>query len=183
MLSLGNRHETYLSTIRCASQKNPWVFGQNENPRRPSSDSRPSCQRSQASWCLKIAEKKKRFQALCDPASFQQSLRTKPIARVGSVLIHLGPPSDVHRLGFVLPKKLVKYAVQRNQIKRWSKAALQQSLWESMPPSTLIVRVNTSVPKSSWLVSGRTQTRGELLLALQHALDRIETSKPKGLVT
>jgi RNase P protein component len=77
----------------------------------------------------------------------------------------------------------VKYAVQRNQIKRWSKAALQQSLWESMPPSTLIVRVNTPVPKSSWLISGRAQTRIALLQALDLALGRLETVASQGSAT
>jgi ribonuclease P protein component len=92
-------------------------------------------------------------------------------------MIHQGPPSDDHRLGFVLPKKFVKYAVQRNQIKRWSKAMLTQSLWESMPPSTLIVRVNTPVPKVAWLTSGRAQTREALRQALDHALERLKVNQ------
>lgn len=112
----------------------------------------------------------KRDDRLHSPRAFQQALMTRPVVRTGLCMIYKIPCSDGTRLGFVLPKKLVKYAVQRNQIKRWARALFRQARESKESGFALVVRVKTSLPKAQWREGGRAQMKQDLIVAMEKAL-------------
>jgi RNase P protein component len=71
----------------------------------------------------------KREHRLQSPEAFRRALRSKPVARSGPVALYqVGLSEPGQRLGFVLPKRLVRSAVHRNQIKRWCRIFFQQDV-------------------------------------------------------
>ena len=113
----------------------------------------------------------KRDDRLHDPQAFQQALMTRPLGRSGSFLVYRIPSQDGPRLGFVLPKKLVRTAVQRNQIKRWARDWFRKP--DAPVPSgfALVVRVRALIPKLHWNLAGRNDTRQHLLQAMEKAIE------------
>ena len=113
----------------------------------------------------------KRDDRLHDPKAFQQALMTRPAARSGSFLIYRIPSQDGPRLGFVLPKKLVRTAVQRNQIKRWARDCFRNPDARVTSSCALVVRVKALIPKLGWNLVGRQETRQHLLQAMAKAIE------------
>lgn len=95
----------------------------------------------------------KRDHRLRSPEDFRRALRTRPLVRSGPIAIYRIDLDDQCRIGFVLPKKLVRSAVQRNQIKRWSRAYFRDVLKKhadlSAPTRSfgLVVRVMAPLQK------------------------------------
>jgi ribonuclease P protein component len=77
--------------------------------------------------------------------------------------------ANVLVLGFVLPKKLIKRAVDRNQVKRWARAGLQQvrcaknSLMVIRPRSRLVMRS----------VAERTKMRDDLMMLIASSTQKL----------
>jgi ribonuclease P protein component len=113
----------------------------------------------------------KRDDRLHGPEAFQQALMTRPVSRSGSFLIYRIPSHDGMRIGFVLPKKLVRTAVQRNQIKRWARDFFRQPNTHTAPEFALVVRVKNLVPKLDWNLGGRKNTRHHLVRAMEQAIE------------
>lgn len=113
----------------------------------------------------------KRDDRLHDPKAFQQALMTRPVAKSGSFLIYRIPSHDGPRLGFVLPKKLVRTAVQRNQIKRWARDSFRKPNARVISGFALVIRVKTLIPKLDWYLTGRLNTRQHLLDAMAKAIE------------
>lgn len=120
----------------------------------------------------------KRDDRLHAPEAFKQALMTRPVVRSGSFSIYRIPYSDGMRLGFVLPKKLVKCAVQRNQVKRWARAIFRRPGTTSDSGVALVVRLTASMPKSQWLDQGREKARQDLSEAMEKALAGIQKQTP-----
>jgi len=106
---------------------------------------------------------------------------TRPVARSGGLLVYQLASEGSHELGFVLPKRLIRNAVQRNQLKRWTKALLHQADWSKTAPFSLILRMNTALPKATWtrqlknqrssgLQSGRNLTRADLIKVINDTM-------------
>lgn len=114
----------------------------------------------------------KRDDRLHSPEAFKQALMTRPIARTGPFSIYRITELDGRRLGFVLPKKLVKCAVQRNQLKRWARAIFRRPELDTQACFALVVRITASLPKSEWLGQGRENARRDLSEAMEKALTK-----------
>lgn len=112
----------------------------------------------------------KRDDRLHSPQAYQQALMTRPVAKVGPCVVYKIPSSEGLRLGFVLPKKLIRYAVQRNQIKRWARALFRRRRPMTHQAFALVLRVNAPIPKAQWLVGGRTKLRQDVSMAMEKAL-------------
>ena len=69
----------------------------------------------------------KRDDRLHSPEAFKQALMTRPISRNGFVMVYGISLPEGMRLGFILPRKLIRSAVVRNQIKRWARASFRQT--------------------------------------------------------
>ena len=81
----------------------------------------------------------KRDYRLRSPEDFRRALRSRPVVRSGPVAIYKIDLDECCRIGFVLPKKLVRSAVQRNQIKRWSRVSFRDLL-KNIPEQLIISR-------------------------------------------
>lgn len=69
----------------------------------------------------------KRDDRLHSPEAFKQALMTRPISRNGFVMVYRISLPEGMRLGFILPRKFIRSAVVRNQIKRWARVAFRQT--------------------------------------------------------
>ena len=84
---------------------------------------------------------------LRSPEDFRRALRSRPAARNNNVLIYKITLEAGFRLGFVVPKKLIRHANQRNRIKRWSRELFREHLTKNLAlhPTTesfaLVVRL------------------------------------------
>lgn len=114
----------------------------------------------------------KRDDRLRSPAEFQQILKTRPVSRSGAFVIYQISCEQGPRLGFVLPKKLVRTAVCRNQIKRWARALFRHPTSFVSPESSrlaMVVRVNTRMTKEQFKPLQRDATRFQLFSAMKKA--------------
>lgn len=107
-------------------------------------------------------EMSKRIGRLQTPEAFKRALMTKPLSRFGGFLVYTIPSDDIDRLGFVLPKKLVRRAVQRNQIKRWSREIIRTMKTNESPTTAFVVRVNTAFSMPDWHEKGKRQAKEAL---------------------
>lgn len=165
-------YEAHLSTLCCSPQAHPWVSCTHEVKRRPGSDPGASCQGPQASRCLSFTMGK-RDDRLRDPAVFRQALMKRPVARAGAFSIYRAQaPSLSGRLGFVIPKKLVRTAVQRNQIKRWARAIFRGFETSQAPTGSWVVRVSQPLSKESWRLTGRLRSKQDLGQAMKNAIQK-----------
>ena len=112
----------------------------------------------------------KRDDRLHSAETYTKVLTTRPVVRTGSCVVYKAPSSDGMRLGFVVPKKLVKYAVQRNQIKRWARALFRARKSLMTEDVVLIVRVTSAQPKPEWRALGQQRFRQDLCLAIEKAM-------------
>ncbi len=117
----------------------------------------------------------KRDHRLRSPEDFRRALRTRPLVRSGPIAIYKIDLDDHCRIGFVLPKKLVRSAVQRNQIKRWSREFFR-GLLKNRPESSvtspsfgLVVRIMAPLQKQ-W---SRTVLIAEVRAPLAQAFFRV----------
>jgi ribonuclease P protein component len=101
------------------------------------------------------------------PEDFRRALRTRPIAKSPSVAIHQIVLGDGFGLGFIVPKKLIRHANQRNRIKRWSRELFREHLMRApdlcskTPPFAIVVRL-VGVVGPGWAASrgaGREELR------------------------
>lgn len=112
-----------------------------------------------------------RFGALKTANDFSRLLATKPAGRSGGFWVHIVPNEIQSELGFILPKRHVKRAVWRNQIKRWSKANLRRACW---PPVKVLVRVSQPLKVKHWALADRRQVKQDLEQSLKMALESIQ---------
>lgn len=109
-----------------------------------------------------------RFDRLRGPQEFIRGLATKPVAASGPFLIHRIENKGPARLGLVVPKRWVKQAVRRNQVKRWAREMLNQSTL-SDSSYDVIVRVRRGLGVPGWSAGDRLRVRNELKVALIEA--------------
>ena len=112
----------------------------------------------------------KRIGRLQTPEAFRRALMTRPLSRSGGFSVYTVPSDEMDRLGFVLPKKLIRRAVQRNQIKRWSRELLRSLKTSESPKIAFVVRANTAFPMPDWHVRGRREARLALTQVFQKGL-------------
>ena len=155
---LGKRNEKNLSTLCCTAQKNPRLSCSHENSQRPGRHPGPSGQGPKAPLGLAAisprAERGLRFVMgkrdfrLRSPEDFRRALRSRPAARSNSAMIYRIALDNGFRLGFVVPKKIIRHANQRNRIKRWSRELFKECLIKTLglhpmtPPFALVVRLS-----------------------------------------
>lgn len=73
-------------------------------------------------------------------------------------------------LGFVLPKKLIKRAVDRNQVKRWVRAGLKRV--RCVENSQMVIRPRSRLELRS--VSERTRVREDLMMLIAAATQKLQ---------
>lgn len=113
----------------------------------------------------------KRDDRLHGPAAFQQALMTRPVAREGEFLVYRIPFDGGAKLGFVLPKKLVRTAVHRNQIKRWARDLFRSPRYVSVSGFILVLRVKTLLPRAAWELAGKKHIKRSLVQAMERAIE------------
>ncbi|MBU3724572.1 MAG: ribonuclease P protein component [Burkholderiaceae bacterium] len=117
----------------------------------------------------------KRDHRLRSPEDFRRALRSRPVARSGPVALYKIDLDDGCRIGFVLPKKLVRSSVQRNQIKRWSRALFRDWLVRFAESDShaqslgLVVRIMQPL-KKEW---SRRELAAEVRLPLMQVFSRV----------
>ena len=114
----------------------------------------------------------RRDDRLQDPEAFRQALMARPIARHGSFSVYRIFAEAGFRLGFVIPKKLVKTAVQRNQMKRWARATFRAFETSAPRSESWVLRVSQSFPKSQWQTHGRLQARQDIRQVMENAFQK-----------
>jgi ribonuclease P protein component len=113
----------------------------------------------------------KRDDRLHGPEAFQQALMTRPIARDGVFVIYKIPCPGGAKIGFVLPKKLVRTAVHRNQIKRWARDIFRKPRHSSADGFGFVLRVKASLSKTAWDMTGKKQIKQSLVQVMKKALE------------
>ena len=114
--------------------------------------------------------------SLNQPKDFTALLNQRPVATVGPFVLHLTPRliestlvSPGPRLGMVLPKRMIRRAVARNQIKRWIRPlALRVLEGHSVD---LLVRVRAPLDLKD--PSTRQRHKEELVLTFLKIADRL----------
>ncbi len=119
----------------------------------------------------------KRVGRLQTPEAFKRALMTRPLSRSGGFSVYTIPSDEIDRLGFVLPKKLVRRAVQRNQIKRWSREIIRTMKTNESPTAAFVVRVNTAFPMPDWHQQGKRQAREALRQVFQKGLTTLKEGR------
>lgn len=119
----------------------------------------------------------KRVGRLRTPEAFKRALMTRPLSRSGGFSVYTIPSDEIDRLGFVLPKKLVRRAVQRNQIKRWSREIIRTMKTNESPTAAFVVRVNTAFPMPDWHQQGKRQAREALRQVFQKGLTTLKEGR------
>ena len=114
--------------------------------------------------------------SLNQPKDFTALLNQRPVASVGPFVLHLVPrvvestfvpPGP--RLGMVLPKRMIRRAVARNQIKRWIRPLARRVL--AGHSVDLLVRVRGPLNLSDPLTKQR--HKEELALTFVKISDRL----------
>jgi RNase P protein component len=111
----------------------------------------------------------RRDDRLRDPEAFRQALMSRPIARSGAFAVFRANSDSGFRLGFVIPKKLVKKAVQRNQMKRWARDVFRGYGTSGTRVGSWVLRVSEAFSKQSWLQSGKIQARRDIRQVMETA--------------
>jgi ribonuclease P protein component len=114
----------------------------------------------------------RRDDRLRDPEAFRAALTSRPIARSGSFSVYRTVSSSGFRLGFVIPKKLVKTAVQRNQIKRWARDLFRTFDTSDTKAESWVLRVSQPLPKQEWLARGKAQSKQDVSQVMETALQK-----------
>lgn len=102
---------------------------------------------------------------LRQPGQFIEGLSTRPVIREGAFVIHVVQSSDHTRLGMVIPKRWIKQATRRNQIKRWVREAFRSVLPQS--PVHVIFRVRSGLGVAGWAKPDREGVRAQILKAFR----------------
>jgi ribonuclease P protein component len=116
--------------------------------------------------------------SLNQPKDFSALINQRPVITVGPFALHLKPrqfpqtdePAQIGpRLGMVLPKRLIRLSVARNQIKRWLRPLVRESLGRHSVDVLLRVKapLNLKSPES------REIHKKELALTFQKAAERL----------
>lgn len=124
--------------------------------------------------------------SLTGQEDFGRLLSQRPAGSQGPFSIHLNvspaPPEAVIRLGFILPKKMMKRAVWRNQVKRWSRELLRHELGRLAPDRLALVSVDILVRVRAKLgiLSGPAgdEARNLLVVTFSQAFERRFSSPP-----
>ena len=109
---------------------------------------------------------------LSEPEAFANLMRRRPVATNDWLMVYAQPFACDARssLGFVIPKKVLRKAVQRNKVRRWCRA-----YWQSHPltvPHHLLVRCRG---KPRWTTPAERKTRyGALMLLCDQAFQALE---------
>lgn len=108
--------------------------------------------------------------ALKTPEDFSFVLASRPAGKSAYFGVHLVSVPQGRQLGFILPKRFVKRAVWRNQIKRWSRAALSD---DTLPPFKAVIRVSQPLKIKNWAVLDRCVVKKELLKSIHAAIGHV----------
>lgn len=134
----------------------------------------------------------KRDDRLHSPEAFKQALMTRPISRNGFVMVYRISLSEGMRLGFILPGKLIRSAVVRNQIKRWARMMFRQTfrpvgqgpeqngVSPGVTPSAYVIRIVQKVSKDHWQTVGRALWKQQFEAVLGAAFARAGTPTVAG---
>jgi ribonuclease P protein component len=126
----------------------------------------------------------KRDFRLQTPEDFRRALRSRPAGRSNSAVIYRIALDRGFRLGFVVPKKLVRHANQRNRVKRWSRELFREcviktlALHPTTQPFALVVRLVGAV-NPGWAAPrgpGRAELRALFEKATQDLVGAAPTS-------
>jgi ribonuclease P protein component len=114
----------------------------------------------------------RRDDRLRDPEAFRAALMSRPIARSGPFSVYRTVSSSGFQLGFVIPKKLVKTAVQRNQIKRWARDLFRAFETSDTKSESWVLRVSQPLPKKDWLAQGKAKSKQDVCQVMETALEK-----------
>jgi ribonuclease P protein component len=103
-------------------------------------------------------------------AAFHFAPTDDPPAQSTGITVSAADGNQVLFLGFVLPKKLIKRAVDRNQVKRWVRAGLQQV--QCAKSSQMVIRPRSKLVLRS--VIERTQIREDLLRLIAASAQKLQ---------
>lgn len=124
----------------------------------------------------------KRDFRLRSPEDFRRALRSRPVGRTNSAMIYKIALDKGFRLGFVVPKKLIRHANQRNRIKRWSRELFKECLIKTLAlhpttqPFALVVRLAGAV-NPGW-AAPRGLGRAELRALFEKATQAVVAAPP-----
>lgn len=119
---------------------------------------------------------------LRSPEEFRRALRSRPAGRSDSAMIYKIALDSGFRLGFVVPKKLIRHANQRNRIKRWSRELFKECLIKTLTlhpttqPFALVVRLAGAVAPG-W-AAPRGPGRAELRMLFKKATEVSDAAPP-----
>jgi ribonuclease P protein component len=156
-------HETHLPTFGGSPQTHARFSRTHEDPGRARCHScSPRQGTSASSGLISCIRSAKDFSAL---------LGSRHRRREGAFALHALPSEGLQpRLGLIVPKKLVKSAVRRNTIKRWSRVLMRAHVNDHCD---VLVRVHSKVSMTSAL---ERRQHWQLLKALFMALMPARTS-------
>lgn len=188
---LGKRNEKNLSTLGCTTKKNPRLPCSDEDPKRPGCHSSPSCQGTQTPVGLTATSLRAEGSSpvmgkydfrLRSPEEFRRALRSRPAGRSGAAVVYKISLDSGFRLGFVVPRKLIRHANQRNRVKRWSRELFKECLTKTLAlnpatqPFALVVRLVGTV-NPGW-AAPRGPGRAELQALFEKATKGFIASPP-----
>jgi ribonuclease P protein component len=117
-LTLGKNDEAHFPALRGPSQTHTRVPRPHAHSRRQGGDSCTACERAGTPRRLRRAERYRRAQRLGSDAVAKVLASARP-RRAGSVSVQVRPNGLAYpRLGLVVPKRLLRRAVDRNRTKR-----------------------------------------------------------------
>jgi len=113
---------------------------------------------------------------LSGPQAFSELLRRRPLASNDWLMIYALPcvAAEGSALGFIIPKKSLRHAVQRNRVRRWMRDFWQRHL--PVVPHHLLVRCRG---KPGWAsLAERRQRYQELLFLCSQVHAALERAQP-----
>jgi ribonuclease P protein component len=139
--SSGRVNETHLPTIAHPAQANSRFPGQDADPGWTRGHPRSSGERARAPRCLSGGVRLRPFQRL-GSAAVAAALKSGRATRAQRFVLHsIANPFGYPRLALVIPKRLVKRAVDRNRIRRLAREAFRQRQAE-LGSRDFVLRVN-----------------------------------------
>lgn len=113
---------------------------------------------------------------LKDSNEFGVALKSKPAARGQHIYVHFTPNPAFTRLGVIVPKRLLKFAVTRNAVKRVFRESFRYQRYH-LTTGDFVVRLLRK-PKYDSLNDLKTLLRAEADFLLRQANDRFQKKTP-----
>lgn len=178
---MGKTHETHLSTIDYPAQTHAWISGSHENARRPRSAAYASRQRPGASRRLTHAANKfsfSRARRLNGPHAYAAVFAFKCWVTGQIFQVYAKSNGAVSaRLGIVVSKRVIPWAVERNYCKRMAREVFRAE-GNALSGIDLVVRPRTAVIPALSAVA-RAELRDLLHRAQSQCHNRSEATRPR----